>query len=243
MAEIVGADKIINYLRKYTFRKIKISKGTDVVYTDSVKTNGEEEILLERLETWINDFIEPDNYKEYKLELYGTNKETEVKNLSPVIKIAIQFNGKSYTSRPVMGAVNNTGLNYNEYTRLAVENQRLTSELERLGEKLNEIIEEQDSEPQKETITGKIGDALLNRADDIISLLIMKLSGMEYRPQGLNGIETTSTDVEAEDELIQVYDEFKEINPDIINDLKRLLNLAKTNRPFFDMLIKQLRTM
>ena len=46
-----------------------------------------------------------------------------------------------------------------------------------------------------------------------------------------------------EDNLIDLGYEFKDINPEILSDLQKLLNLAKTNKPLFDMLIKQLRSM
>lgn len=249
MAEVVGTDKILNYIGKYRFRKIKVTKGADVVYTDSVKANGEESYLLDRFSTWVNDFIEPDNYKEYKLELFGTNKEeAEVKQLTPVIKIAIQFNTKEYMQpRSNFSGPGASAFDFKEYTALAVENAKLSSQLAQMSEKLNDLIEAQD-EPKEASVTGKIGEVLLSRADDIISLLLMKFGGMQPAPQGISGVAEETAQVPAdsevwENEILDVADEFKEINPDILTDLKKLLQLAKTNKPLFDMLIKQLRSM
>lgn len=248
MAEIVGSDKIINYISKYHFRKIKISRGSDVVYTDSVKTNGEESLLLNKLENWINDFIDPENYKEYKLELFGTNKEDpDVKNLTPVIKISVQFNSKDVSNNRIMGYSNNYDLK--EYTALAVENAKLNAQLSRLEEKLNDVITEKEVVEPDPSIGSRIGEILLDRADDIINLLLMKFAGNNNNVNtGMAGfkesIEEETVDVNNWDnEILDVADQFKQINPDILDDLKKLLLLAQTNKPLFDMLIKQLRNM
>jgi hypothetical protein len=249
MAEVVGSEKILNYVAKYRFRKIKVTKGADVVYTDAVKANGEESYLLSRFETWINDFIEPDNFKEYKLELFGTNKEeAEVKQLTPVIKISIQFNHKEYMQpRNNFAGPGASAFDFKEYTALAVENAKLSSQLAQMAEKLNDLVEAQE-EPKEASVTGKIGEVLLSRADDIISLLLMKFGGMQPA-QGIAGITTEETINKIEDtdkwdnDILDLADEFKQINPDILSDLQKLLQLAKTNKPLFDMLIKQLRNM
>lgn len=249
MAEIVGLDKIIRYLQRYKFRKIKLSKGADIVYTDSVKANSEEPVLLDRFEAWATQFIEPDNYKEYKLELFGTNKEeAEVKALSPVIKISVVFNSREYSpARSVTGFSGAGGVDIKEYTALAVENAKLTAQLDRLEEKLNDLISEPEEEP-KTSIGEKIGEVLMSRADDIISLLMMKFASPGSNLQPISGVTDTalkevSTDEAWEQDILDIAWDFKAINPDIKEDLLRLLNLAKTNKPFFDMLIKQLRSM
>ena len=257
MAEVVGAEKVFNYISKYHFRKIKLSKGSDVVYTDSVKANGEEAILLDRFQNWVSDFIEPDNYREYKLELFGTNKEeAEVRQLTPVIKISVLFNQKDYTpARAFNGVASTSGVDFKEYTALAVENAKLNAQLSRLEEKLNDLVIDADTEEEATpSVTEKIGAVLLDRADDIISVLLMKLGGAltPVTPQSINGVDPDYVSKEAvskasdewfEDNLIDLGYEFKDINPEILSDLQKLLNLAKTNKPLFDMLIKQLRTM
>jgi hypothetical protein len=253
MAEVVGAEKVFNYISKYHFRKIKLSKGSDVVYTDSVKANGEEAILLDRFQNWVSDFIEPDNYREYKLELFGTNKEeAEVRQLTPVIKISVMFNQKDYTpARAFSGVNSSSNVDFKEYTALAVENAKLNAQLSRLEEKLNDLVIEADVEEEATpSVSERIGAVLLDRADDIISVLLMKLGGAltPVTPQapisGVNNeVMNNEADVVFEDNLLDLGYEFKEINPDIVSDLQKLLNLAKTNKPLFDMLIKQLRSM
>jgi hypothetical protein len=247
MAEVVGSEKILNYIQKYRFRKIKLSKGSDVVYTDSVKGAGEEAILVDRFSNWVSDFIEPDNFREYKLELFGTNKEeAEVKQLSPVIKITVQFNQKDYTpARAFSGVSSGAGVDVKEYTALAVENAKLNAQLSRLEEKLNDLVTDTEEVQAEPSISEKIGSVLLDRADDIISVLLMKLGGAmtPMVPQApISGIDKAGDEV-WEESLIDLGYEFRSINPDILSDLQKLLNLAKTNKPFFDMLIKQLRNM
>jgi hypothetical protein len=251
MAEVVGIDKILAYISKYRFRKIKLSKGADIVYTDSVKSNNEEAQLLTRFESWVLDFIEPDNFKEYKLELFGTNKEeAEVKQLTPVIKIAVQFNQKesmgSYRPQNNYGS----GFDVKEYTALAVKNAELVGQIGRLEEKLNELLTAEEEPEQQQSLGNKIGEVLLSRADDIINLLIMKLAPTTAQPiAGVNDYIPEEalapvTDTERfENEVLDTIDEFRSINPDILTDLKKLLKLAQTNKPLFDMLIKQLRNM
>lgn len=246
MAEVVGAEKVFNYISKYRFRKIKLSKGSDVVYTDSVTANGQEAILLDRFQNWVSDFIEPDNYREYKLELFGTNKEeAEVKQLTPVIKISVQFNQKDYAPVRSMSGVASSGVDFKEYTALAVENAKLNAQLSRLEEKLNDLVIDAEEEVQAEpTISERIGSVLLDRADDIISVLLMKLGGALTPVTPQQPISGVDPDTDSwENDILDVAEEFRTINPDILEDLKRLLNLAKTNKPFFDMLIKQLRNM
>jgi hypothetical protein len=259
MAEVVGAEKVFNYISKYHFRKIKLSKGSDVVYTDSVKANGEEAILLDRFQNWVSDFIEPDNYREYKLELFGTNKEeAEVRQLTPVIKISVMFNQKDYTpARAFSGVNSSSNVDFKEYTALAVENAKLNAQLSRLEEKLNDLVTEADVEEEATpSVSERIGAVLLDRADDIISVLLMKLGGAltPVTPQApISGVDSSNHiskeaiekagDEWWEDNLIDLGYEFKDINPDILSDLQKLLNLAKTNKPLFDMLIKQLRSM
>lgn len=251
MAEVVGTDKVLNYISKYKFRKIKLSKGSDVVYTDSVKANGEEAVLLDRFTNWVSDFIEPDNYREYKLELFGTNREeAEVKQLSPVIKISVQFNQKDYSPSRSLGSVSSSGVDFKEYTALAVENAKLNAQLSRLEEKMNDLVTDAETEEEAQpTVADKIGAVLLDRADDIITLLLMKLGGANtmMNPEPISGVKPVQATVPDEEvwesDMLDLAYDFKEINPDILEDLKRLLNLAKTNKPFFDMLIKQLRSM
>lgn len=255
MAEVVGTEKVLNYISKYRFRKIKLSKGSDVVYTDSVTANSQEAILLDRFQNWVSDFIEPDNYREYKLELFGTNKEeAEVKQLTPVIKISVQFNQKDYAPVRSLAGVGGSGVDFKEYTALAVENAKLNAQLSRLEEKLNDlVIDAEEVEAPEPTISEKIGSVLLDRADDIISVLLMKLGGSLAPQQPISGIDPEYVSKEAidhiteveswENDILDTAEEFRAINPEILSDLQKLLNLAKTNKPLFDMLIKQLRSM
>ena len=71
MVDIQGREKIVNYINRYKVRKIKLSRGSDVVYMKTIKGDESQSDLIDDFSTWIDDFIDENNFKEYKLELLG----------------------------------------------------------------------------------------------------------------------------------------------------------------------------
>jgi len=242
-AEIVGIDKILSYLNKYEFQKIKLSRGTEPIYLKRAAENENKDTLINDFENWVYEFITPDNFKEYKLELFGTYKTEPNAKLSPVIKVAVAFNNKAAAAGEIIGAYNapkTNPIDVDKYVTVAVENATLKAQLEQLEQKLDDLLEEQDEneevgavEPQ--TIGQALNGVLLSKLDTIVDVVLAglatKFTGANTAP-AINGVEDSD-----------VLSEFKKIHPDIEQDLARLLKLAQTKPDFFKMLIMQLRNL
>lgn len=242
-AEIVGIEKIISYLNKYEFQKIRLSRGTEPIYLKRATDNESKDTLINDFESWVYEFITPDNFKEYKLELFGTYKTEPNAKLSPVIKVAVAFNTKAAAAGDSFGAFTapqKNPIDVDKYVTVAVENATLKAQLEQLEQKLDDLLDEADEveevgavEPQ--TIGQALNGVLLSKLDTIVDVVLAglatKFTGANIAP-AINGVEDSD-----------VLNEFKKIHPEIEQDLARLLKLAQTKPDFFKMLIMQLRNM
>jgi len=246
-SEIVGKDKILKYLDKFDFQKIKLTRGTETIYIRRIKEGENQSDLIDDFAQWIDDFIEPNNFKEYKIELFGSyNREPDAK-LTPILKASVSFNPKPSV---IDGLVNtarphqSSPIDVDKYVALATENATLRGQIERMEEKLDEILtdnEEDEAVGEPPTLGQAMNSALMQKLPAIVDLIIIKLMGGQADQSmipangiaGLNEFEDAQT--------LTVIDEFKTIHPEIHNDLVRLLTLAKTRPDFFKMLIMQLR--
>lgn len=245
--EIVGIPKIIKYLERYDFKKIKLSRGSEPVYLKRASEGESKESLIADFEEWVTEFIEPDNYKEYKLELFGTYSSEPTAKLSPVVKVTVAFYGKATVTGTAPEpnyhrAIPAPPVDVDKYVNMAVELATVKAQNERLEEKLDELLEELEhpeevGAPEPKNIGEAVQGAIIGKADKIIDALLIYLATPKGSPvptaQPINGISgTTST-----------LDEFRTLHPEIDADLERLLTLAKQQPEFFNMLICQLRTM
>lgn len=247
-AEIIGLDKIVKYISKYDFRKIKLSKGSEVIYIKRTKENETQTDLIEDFTEFCDEFIAANNIKDYKLELFGSYNEDPNAKLSPVVKATVAFHeraavaGDHYSQRSNNNnAANNQPIDVDKYVAVATENATLRAQLERLEEKLDEMIADDDDDDEDEpvgstepeTIGQALNRALISKLDTVVDVVLARLA-MPSAPQHsypINGIET------------DVLTDFRAIHPDIDEDLKRLLTLAQTQPEFFKMLIVNLRNM
>jgi hypothetical protein len=246
-AEIIGIDKIVKYISKYDFKKIKLSKGSEVIYIKRTKENETQNDLIEDFTEFCDDFISTNNTRDYKLELFGSYNEDPNAKLSPVVKVTVAFNARAtvagennYSPRSNSNATNNNQpIDVDKYVAVATENATLKAQLERLEEKLDEMIadDDDDDEPvgstEPETIGAALNRALISKLDTVVDVVLARLA-MPSAPQQaypINGVET------------DVLSEFREIHPEIDDDLRRLLIMAKTQPDFFKMLIVNLRNM
>lgn len=244
-AEIIGIDKIVKYINKYDFRKIKLSKGSEVIYIKRTKENETQQDLIEDFKDFCDEFIQPNNSKDYKLELFGSYNEDPNAKLSPVIKATVAFFERQtvagdYSTRNNNTSNNNQPIDVDKYVAVATENATLRAQLERLEEKLDDLVsddDDDDDEPigstEPETIGQALNRALIGKLDTVVDVILTRLAMPNTTPQAypINGIEPDA------------YTELKIIHPDIDEDLKRLLYIAKNNPAFFSMLIKTLRNM
>lgn len=243
-AEIIGIDKIIKYINKFDFRQIKLSRSTEIVYTRKLKENESQVDLVEDFSEWVNDFIEPNNFRDYKLELFGSYNPDINAKLSPVVKTLVSFNTRSETR--VAGAnFDNAAPSYKSapidverYIAVASENAALRSQLERMEEKMDELLTDDDDDDvgaiQNPTFTEAISNSLIGKIDTIVDVVLGMMANKNKNiTQAINGVDS------CEDTLI----EFRKIHPDIDADIVRIYNLAIKQPQFFKMLITQLRSM
>jgi hypothetical protein len=239
--EIVGTSKIIRYIERYDFKKIKLSRGTEPVYLKRAAEGESKEALIADFEEWVNEFIDSDNTREYKLELFGTYSSEPNAKLSPVVKVTVAFHGKA----TVTGTTDNYAhkhsvtppVDVDKYVTMAVELATVRAQNERLEEKLDELLEELEhpeevGAPEPKNIGEAVQGAIIGKADKIIDALLIYLTAPKVNAvaQPINGVQDTLT-------------EFRALHPDIDADLERLLTLAKQQPEFFNLLIKQLRNM
>ena len=243
-AEIVGIDKINKYISKFDFQKIKLSKGSnDTLYVYKCKENETKEDLIEHFNEFVIENIDDNNFRDYKLELFGTySTETNAK-LSPVVKVAVAFHHRDVaaTTGVYHKQANNQSNNMDtdKYIAVAVENATLKAQINRLEEKMDELLFEDEDEEVgaavQPTFTEAINTALIGKLDTIVEVVLGMLS-KQNSPGGsfaINGIPET-------DELLI---EFRKIHPEIDEDIVRFYKLATTQPQFFTMVIQNLRKM
>lgn len=244
-SEIVGKDKIIKYMDKFDFQKIKLSRGTETIYIRRIKDGENQSDLIQDFADWVDDFIESNNFKEYKLELFGSYSTEPNAKLSPIVKAAISFHSKpGIGDAPVISrASHSTGpIDVDKYVALATENATLKSQLERMEEKMDEILADDDDDGddvgQPQTLGAAMNATIMQKLPAIVDLIIIKLMGGQadasmIPANGINGI--------GDENRIELLNNFASIHPDIDDDLARLYRLAQTQPEFFKMLIVQLR--
>lgn len=242
-SEIVGKDKIIRYMDKFDFKKIKLTRGTETIYIKRIKDNESQNDLVSDFNDWIDDFIESNNFKEYKLELFGSYSNEPDAKLTPVVKASISFNNKpGIGDGMVLSRPSNSGpIDVDKYVSLATENATLKSQLERMEEKMDELLADDDDDAddigQPQTIGQAMNATIMQKLPAIVDLILIKLMNpgqTDLMPSvAINGIDN--------DARLELLNNFAAIHPEINEDLTRLYKLAQTQPDFFKMLIVQLR--
>lgn len=242
-AEIVGIDKINKYISKFDFKKIKLSKGSETIYIHVCKENETKEDLIEDFNEFVIDTIEDNNFRDYKLELFGTYSTDTNAKLSPVVKVAVAFHHRDVAA--TTGAYHKQGnqsnnMDTDKYIAVAVENATLKAQIDRLEEKMDELLFEDEDEEVgaavQPTFTEAINGALIGKIDTIVDVVLGMLTKQNAPAAGnfaINGIPET-------DELLI---EFRKIHPEIDEDIVRFYKLATTQPQFFTMVIQNLRKM
>jgi hypothetical protein len=242
-AEIVGIEKINKYISKFDFQKIKLTRGAETLYIKRCKENETQADLVEDLNEWVNDFIEENNFRDYKLELFGTYATDANAKLSPVVKVVVAFHHReaATTAGAFHNKTNNNTTNImdvEKYIAVATENATLKAQIDRLEEKMDELLLEDDDEVGtivQPTFTEAINTALIGKLDTIVEVVLGMLSKQNSSGGNfaINGI------TETDDLLI----EFRKIHPEIDQDIVRFYKLATTQPQFFTMVIQNLRKM
>lgn len=248
-AELIGINRILNYLDDYEFRRLLIQRGANNIHDWRIKHGENKNILVEKLADWLES--QPDNnYKEYKIRVFGTYSENPEAKLTEFLNTTFQVYPKpetmvpNYTRPATTGAtgINGGAIDVDKYVNVATENATLRAELARMEEKLDELInQDEDDETasnEPETIGAALNVAIMQKLPLIIDTLLIRLAGgaVEAATQTAPGIGSV-------DPTPSILEEFKKIHPDIEEDLKRLYILATKQPEFFKMLIQNLRGM
>jgi hypothetical protein len=244
-AEIVGIEKINKYISKFDFQKIKLSKGTETLYIKRAKEGEAQADLVEDFNEWVTDFIEDNNFRDYKLELFGTYSTEVNAKLSPVVKVVVAFHHREATA--TAGAFRKENytstqpVDVEKYIAVATENATLKAQIDRLEEKMDEILADEEEEEEEvgamapQTITEAINGALIGKIDTIVDVVLGMLANRNKPAENfaINGIPETD----------QLLVKFREVHPEIDEDIARFYKLATEQPQFFVMVIQQLRKM
>jgi len=243
MAELVGIEKILTYLNSYEFRRVLIQRGTNNLHDWRIKPGESKQIIIEKFADWLEEQPE-NNFKEYKLRVFGSYSENPDAKLTEFLNTTFSVYAKPdqliapYQKTP---ATTGAPMDVEKYVSVAVENARLRAEIDRMEEKLDEIInaeDEEETEQHPESIGAALNVALMQKLPVLIDALLIRIMGgaaaaaTEISP-GIGNLDPTPS----------ILDEFKKIHPEIESDLIRLYNLAIKQPEFFKMLITNLRSM
>jgi hypothetical protein len=234
-AEFVGLQNIIKNLERYEFDGIAVFRGKEEPFRRYAQEGDSTENLINSFEAWANDMLESNsnNYQIYKVQLYEY-PEGAKKRLGTV-SFSFQLMQTPNTNHFKPKENNNmiTGdVVHKDTMLLAIENERLKNTLERLEDRLNDLENENEDENLAPIgMLGAVEQALQDKLPQLIDLAIGFLTPKNNMPVALGS------------NIDEIISEFRLINPNIESDLFKLLQLAKTNKPLFDMLINQLRAM
>jgi len=244
-AEKIGLDAINKWFNLFTFQKIVLKRNSNIIYLKIIKGDETTEDLIQDFNDFVLDEIKPDNFKIYNLELFGTYSQKENAKLSNVAKIPVQFFASTianpFTKKEDKIETKKSDIDTQSYIALAVENAQLKSQLDRMEEKMDELLSEEFEEQNEEigqplTIGQALNQTFISKLDTIVDVVLASvMNRTNSTPQtAINGTDT---------DIMLIIEEFRTINPDIENDLLKLLNLAKTKPEMFKMLIQTLRNM
>lgn len=244
-ATIVGIDKIINYIKdSEDFNRLILNCKKETIYNKSSINFESREDLIEDFKKCMLDIIEDNNFRDYDLETRNYEQDSKTK-YSPVNKVVVAFHHRdaATTTGAFIKQANNQSNNMeiDKYITVAVENERLRGQINRLEEKMDELLSDEEEEEEvgssaPATFTEAINGALIGKIDTIVDVVLGMLAKQNAPAAGnfaINGIPET-------DDLLV---EFRKIHPEIDQDIVRFYKLATEQPAFFSMVIQNLRKM
>lgn len=239
LAEFIGVEAINENLENLNFDAIGVYQGKLEKFKKIATDDCEEADLILAFNQWADRMLQsnPINSQLYAIQLYEFPKEGG-KNLRGTTSFTFMLCDKVKQNIGNNGTggsmANNTNVTLKELN-LALENQRLAFENTLLQKQLEEE-EDYEEEPEQIGAMGQVQNAIMAKLPDLIDMLISGFLTQSKTTQSNMNIGIGSNI----DELIT---EFKTINPNIENDLAKLLKIAKEKPSLFNMLIQNLRAM
>jgi len=239
LAEFIGVDAINENLENLNFDAIGVYQGKLEKFKKIATDDCEEADLILAFNQWADRMLQsnPINSQLYAIQLYEFPKEGG-KNLRGTTSFTFMLCDR--VKQNISGATpatNNHNFISQKELNLALENQRLAFENSLLQKQLEEDEEDyEEEEPEQIGAIGQIQNAVMAKLPQLIDMLIAGFLTQSNKPQSNMNLGIGSNI----DELIT---EFKTINPNIENDLAKLLKVAKEKPTLFKMLIENLRAM
>jgi hypothetical protein len=246
-AEFIGIDDIVENLRECQFDGIGVYQGSNKSNSTQkwkrIALDGEnEEDLIEQFIAWSDRLMKsnPLNCQVYNMQLF-TIPEGKTNAVGTSV-FTFKFNDKSIINLPSNEhKQSGTGSISKRELELALENQRLEFEKHLLEKKLEdeEVDDEDFNEGEEIGMIGALQNAVVDKLPQLIDLVIARLSVPVITNQSNNNQMNLGIGANID----QIISELRKVDADIESDLMKLLQLAKTNPKFFQMLIQQLRSL
>lgn len=241
LAEFIGVEAINENLENLSFDAIGVYQGKLEKFKKIATEDCEETDLILSFNQWAERMLmsNPINSQLYAIQLYEFPKEGG-KNLRGTTSFTFMLCDR--VKQNINNNIgNNTTSNGNYISQkelnLALENQRLAFENSLLQKQIEEEEDFEEEEPEEIGAIGQIQNAVMAKLPQLIDLLIAGFLTQSKPTQSNNMNLGIGSNI---DELIT---EFKTINPNIENDLAKLLKVAKEKPSLFKMLIENLRAM
>jgi len=237
LAEFIGVEAINENLENLNFDAIGVYQGKLEKFKKIATDDCEEADLILAFNQWAERMLQsnPINSQLYAIQLYEFPKEGG-KNLRGTTSFTFMLCDKVKGNINAPVANNNNFISAKELN-LALENQRLAFENSLLQKQLDEEEDFEEEEPEEIGAIGQIQNAVMAKLPQLIDMLIAGFLTQSNPTQSKNMNLGIGSNI---DELIT---EFKVINPNIENDLAKLLKVAKEKPTLFKMLIENLRAM
>lgn len=238
LAEFIGVEAINENLENLNFDAIGVYQGKLEKFKKIATDDCEEADLILAFNQWADRMLQsnPINSQLYAIQLYEFPKEGG-KNLRGTTSFTFMLCDR--VKQNISGAVpatNNQNYISQKELNLALENQRLAFENSLLQKQIEEEEDFEEEETEQIGAIGQIQNAVMAKLPQLIDMLIAGFLTQSNKPQSNMNLGIGSNI----DELIT---EFKTINPNIENDLAKLLKVAKEKPTLFKMLIENLRAM
>jgi hypothetical protein len=242
LAEFIGIEAINENLENLNFDAIGVYQGKLEKFKKIATEDCEEADLIQAFNQWAERMLmsNPINSQLYSIQLYDFPKEGG-KNLRGTTSFTFMLCDK--VKQNLNNNTGNLSTNFisQKELNLALENQRLAFENTLLQKQLeeDEALEDDEDEPEQIGAIGQIQNAVMAKLPQLIDMLIagfLTQNNTQSNTQSNMNLGIGSNI----DELII---EFKKINPNIENDLAKLLKVAQEKPQLFKMLIQNLRAM
>lgn len=241
MDKFIGIENVVKQLGRYNHNGLAVftARGNDEVFR-RYQLEGE---AMEDVNQAFIEFLEdledqnPGSFVNYKIQLYEYPEGASRRKGCGVISFQLNETPNKDHFKPTKDKIagdyvhKDTMLLAIENAQLKNQNELLQSRIEAIEAKMLGMDEEEEIEEEEEGIIGTLNEALKDKMPALIDMVI----GMLAKPN--------TTAISGVNNIDEIINEFRTINPNIENDLAKLLQLAKTKPDLFKILIQQLRSM